>query len=70
MAGLGWLALTIPEADSGLGGSAVDTMVLMEAFGRFLMLEPYVSTCVVASARVMIVDPSAMPAISRPRTDG
>jgi alkylation response protein AidB-like acyl-CoA dehydrogenase len=58
MAGLGWLALTIPEADSGLGGSAVDTMVLMEAFGRFLMLEPYVSTCVVAPVLLQHAQPS------------
>ncbi|WP_293902030.1 acyl-CoA dehydrogenase family protein [Phenylobacterium sp.] len=48
MAGLGWLALNVPEADGGLGGSPIDTMVLMEAFGRVLMLEPYVSTCVIA----------------------
>jgi len=48
MADLGWLALTASEADGGLGGSAVDVMVLMEVFGRFLMLEPYVSSCVIA----------------------
>ena len=41
---LGWLALPIPEADGGLGGSLADAAVLMEGFGRMLSLEPYVST--------------------------
>lgn len=50
MADLGWLALMVPEDDGGLGGSALDVMVLMEAFGRFLMLEPFVSSCVIAPA--------------------
>jgi alkylation response protein AidB-like acyl-CoA dehydrogenase len=50
MAELGWLGLNVPEAYGGLGGAPVETMVLMEAFGRFLMLEPYVSTCVIAPA--------------------
>jgi alkylation response protein AidB-like acyl-CoA dehydrogenase len=48
MAELGWLGVNIPEAHGGLDGSPVDTMVLMEAFGRFLILEPFVSTCVIA----------------------
>ena len=48
MADLGWLALTAPEEDGGLGASPVDTMVVAEAFGRYLMLEPYVSACVIA----------------------
>jgi hypothetical protein len=32
--------------------------VLMEAFGRFLMLEPYVSTCVVAPVLLQHAQPS------------
>ena len=48
MAELGWLTLTVPEADGGYGGSAVDTMVIMEGVGRALMLEPYVGCGVVA----------------------
>ena len=31
---LGWLALPIDEAHGGLGGGAVETGILMEAFGR------------------------------------
>jgi alkylation response protein AidB-like acyl-CoA dehydrogenase len=41
---LGWLALPFPEELSGLGGTAADTMVLAEAFGRALVIEPYLAT--------------------------
>jgi pimeloyl-CoA dehydrogenase small subunit len=42
----GWLAAPLPEAHGGLGGSAVEVAVLMEAFGRGLVLEPYLSTVI------------------------
>lgn len=48
MAELGWLAVAVPEEDGGLGGSPVDTMLIMEGIGRGLALEPYVGTCVIA----------------------
>jgi len=48
MADLGWLSLTAPEEDGGLGGSPVDTMVIMEGVGRALMLEPFVASAVFA----------------------
>jgi alkylation response protein AidB-like acyl-CoA dehydrogenase len=47
-AGLGWLALPFAEEDGGIGGSPVDVMVLMQAFGRGLVLEPYVGAIVLA----------------------
>ncbi len=46
MAELGWLALPFTEEQGGLGGTAVDTSVLMEAFGKGLLLEPYLTTVV------------------------
>lgn len=49
---LGLLALPFPEAYGGMNGNAVDTMVVMEAFGRGLVLEPYLSTVVVAGGLV------------------
>ncbi|MDY7547717.1 acyl-CoA dehydrogenase [Glaciimonas sp. CA11.2] len=49
MAELGWLAISVPEDLGGLGGSAIDTMVLMEQFGKGLAREPYVSTCIIGS---------------------
>lgn len=45
---LGLLALPFSEDHGGLGGNAVDTMIVMEAFGRALMLEPYFATVVLA----------------------
>jgi alkylation response protein AidB-like acyl-CoA dehydrogenase len=58
MAELGWLALTVPEAGGGYGGDAVDTMVIAQAMGRHLMLEPFVSTCV-AAAPLLVGHPEA-----------
>jgi alkylation response protein AidB-like acyl-CoA dehydrogenase len=45
-ADLGWLVLPFAEADYGLGGSLIDTMVMMEEFGKGLVVEPYVATIV------------------------
>jgi len=50
MAEFGWLALALPDARGGLGGTSVDVMALMEVFGRHLMLEPYVTSCILAPA--------------------
>ena len=52
---LGLLALPFPEDFGGLsvtGGNAVDTLLVMEAFGRGLVLEPYLSTVIVAGGLV------------------
>jgi alkylation response protein AidB-like acyl-CoA dehydrogenase len=45
---LGWTALPFSEADGGLGGKAVDTMIVLEEFGRGLVVEPYLPTVVFA----------------------
>ncbi|NIB41714.1 pimeloyl-CoA dehydrogenase small subunit [Pseudomaricurvus alkylphenolicus] len=39
---LGWLAVPFAEDLGGIGGSAVDLMVIMEEFGKGLVAEPYV----------------------------
>ncbi|MGI9345888.1 MAG: acyl-CoA dehydrogenase family protein [Gammaproteobacteria bacterium] len=44
---LGWLALPFSEQDGGLGFGAAEVMILMEQFGRHLVLEPYWSTVLV-----------------------
>ena len=41
---LGWLSIPFAEEHGGYGGSAVDVMLLMEQFGRGLVLEPYLAT--------------------------
>ncbi|MGL5002776.1 MAG: acyl-CoA dehydrogenase family protein, partial [Casimicrobium sp.] len=46
LAEIGAMALPIAEQDGGLGGSGVDTMVVMEQIGRGLIVEPYLG-CVV-----------------------
>ena len=37
---LGWTAIPFAEEDGGIGGGAVDMMVVMEQFGRGLLVEP------------------------------
>ena len=41
---LGVLGMTIPEAHGGLGGGALEQMILMEEAGRVLLLEPVSET--------------------------
>lgn len=45
---MGLLGLPFAEADGGLGGSAIETMLVMEAFGRSLVLEPFLATVLLA----------------------
>jgi len=40
---LGWTALPFSEADGGLGGTAFDTLLVLEEFGKALVLEPFAS---------------------------
>jgi alkylation response protein AidB-like acyl-CoA dehydrogenase len=51
-ADLGWLALPISEAHGGLGGGAIEIGILMEAFGRGLVSEPYLSTVVISASLI------------------
>jgi alkylation response protein AidB-like acyl-CoA dehydrogenase len=46
---LGLLGASIPEDFGGLGGNAIDTMVVMEEFGRGLVVEPYLGTVVIGA---------------------
>ena len=43
---LGLLGVAFPETLGGYGGGPVETMIVMEAFGRGLILEPYLATVV------------------------
>jgi alkylation response protein AidB-like acyl-CoA dehydrogenase len=49
---LGWLALPIGEAYGGLGAGAIETGILMEAFGRGLVTEPYLATVVIGASLI------------------
>jgi pimeloyl-CoA dehydrogenase small subunit len=44
----GLLGLPFAEDDGGFGAGAVETMIVMEALGRAMVLEPYLATVVIA----------------------
>ena len=56
---LGLLALPFPEEYGGLGGNAVDIMLVMELIGRGLLLEPFLSSIVMCGG--LIRDAGALP---------
>src|ERR1700745_3078143 len=43
----GLLGLPLAEDDGGIGAGAVETMIVMEALGKALVLEPYLATVVI-----------------------
>ena len=43
---LGWLGVPFSENLGGFGGGAVETMLMMEEFGKGLVVEPYLATVV------------------------
>ena len=47
---LGWLALPFSEDSGGFGGTAVETMILMEEFGKGLVVEPYLTTVLMSGS--------------------
>jgi pimeloyl-CoA dehydrogenase small subunit len=49
---LGLLGLLLLEEQGGFGGGPVETMIVMEAFGRALVLEPYLATVVLGGGFV------------------
>ncbi|BBK31296.1 alkylation response protein AidB-like acyl-CoA dehydrogenase [Stella humosa] len=49
-ADLGLLALPFAEEEGGIGGTGVDTMVVMEAFGKGLVVEPFLPTVVLCGS--------------------
>ncbi len=53
MAELGWLGVTVPETHGGFGGNQADTMVLMEAFGKGLVLEPFFASAVLGTRAIV-----------------
>lgn len=51
---LGLLGLPIAEEYGGFGGGPVDVMLLMQAFGRHLVLEPYLATVVLGGTALRL----------------
>ncbi len=52
LAEIGLMALPVAEADGGLGGKGVDTMLVMEELGRGLVLEPYLGCAILPAALI------------------
>jgi alkylation response protein AidB-like acyl-CoA dehydrogenase len=50
LAGLGLTALNVPEEHGGLGAGPIDTLLVMNALGEGLVLEPYLSAAVLTPA--------------------
>jgi alkylation response protein AidB-like acyl-CoA dehydrogenase len=50
LAELGALAINVPIAQGGLGFGAMETLAMMGACGRSLLLEPFLSSAVIATA--------------------
>ena len=65
-ADLGLLALNVPEAEGGLGGSPIDTMLVMTAMGEGLVLEPYLASAVIATEAVSMLGDDAQRAAMLP----
>ena len=64
---LGLLGLPFDEAHGGVGGGAVETMIVMESFGRVLALEPYLASVVLGGGFVRLGGDAAVQSALLPR---
>lgn len=55
-AALGWLGAALPEDVGGSSGGPVETMVVMQAFGRHAVVEPYLATAVLGAEILRLAD--------------
>ena len=51
-ADLGWLGISVSEDSGGFGGSAIESMLIMEAFGKGLVVEPFLETVIMAGGLI------------------
>jgi alkylation response protein AidB-like acyl-CoA dehydrogenase len=49
LAELGLPGLLVPEEQGGLGGSPLETLIVMQSLGRALAVEPYLSTAIISA---------------------
>ena len=54
MAELGWLGLPFNEEDGGFGGNQIDTLVIMEQFGKGLVLAPFLANVVLGGGAIQM----------------
>src|SRR5579863_2113283 len=58
-AALGWLGLPFAEEEGGVGAGPVEVAILMEAFGRHLVLAPYLASIVLGGGIVAKIGDAA-----------
>ncbi len=63
----GLLGLPFPEAQGGFGGGRIETMIVTEAFGRGLVVEPYFATVILAGGLLLRAAGPALLAALVPR---
>ena len=51
---LGWLMLPFTEEDGGLSGSMIDIALVMEEFGKGMVVEPFIATAVMAGGLIAL----------------
>jgi alkylation response protein AidB-like acyl-CoA dehydrogenase len=56
---LGWLGLPFAPEDGGNGGGAVELAIVMEAFGKHLVIEPYLATVVLGGGLIAALGSTA-----------
>ena len=59
MAEIGVLGIGIDEAHGGFGGNMTDTMIVMDAIGRGLVVEPYFATVVLGASLIQLAGADA-----------
>src|ERR1044071_7193393 len=64
---LGLLGLPFAEEHGGFGGGGIEIMLVMEAFGRTLALEPYLATVVLAGTALRLAASSGQQAALLPQ---
>ncbi|MDH6242771.1 acyl-CoA dehydrogenase family protein [Mycobacterium sp. OTB74] len=60
---LGILGAALPESVGGIGGGPVEVMLIAEALGHALVIEPYVDTAVVGAGLLLRADNTAANAV-------
>src|SRR5579884_648742 len=63
----GLLGLPFAEEHGGFGGGAIETMLVMQALGRVLALEPYLATVVLGGAALRLAGSAAQQAAILPQ---
>jgi alkylation response protein AidB-like acyl-CoA dehydrogenase len=51
-ADLGWLGICVSENSGGFGGSSIESMLIMEAFGKGLVVEPFLETVIMSGGLI------------------